>query len=589
MACILLVDPSEVAKRAMSGILARGGHRLAVVSTAQEAWLFLNEHVRVDLVITELELSGGSGIALIQQLKNDAFFKLLPIVLYTEFSDRRDAIKQALALRVQNILVKPYHDDDIYAEIAKTATNPWRNRHFEEEKSFCQQMGFKAEALHRMLEDLRVKLEADRTFLIKAAQAHAFGPVKDRLDALSAQAETAGAWGVVDFLADLSRLTEKGNWASLQGKLATSGVACAIITQHLNPSLLPEPFQTREEHSTAEEDQARAFWFKAPLEGRCPVTSFAQLQVELDNLSGCPVIDSAAAAFEMAANGHPSSMNPLMDVVARDPGLTAQMLISASILRRKNAFDQTPLEDPRLAVGRIGELGMATLARSLVIVEERHMHLPPHFSWPQYWVFQMGVARVARFTCNYLELHSLELQARMAGLLHDIGKLLLGKLHPFAFQSVLAYAREHNVSLAQAEQLFLGCTTHDMAAYFGEKHMLPAPYVSVMRWVHCAEDATCDRPLVATIALARNLCRQNHVGFSGDAPLVDAPRLEETSAWRVLQESVFPSFDLRKFELQVHALCQEIRLEMQGHLQNHRSHEARAAPSKACMQNGGTG
>jgi hypothetical protein len=178
----------------------------------------------------------------------------------------------------------------------------------------------------------------------------------------------------------------------------------------------------------------------------------------------------------------------------------------------------------------------------------------------------MGVARVARYTCNCLEFHSMELHARMAGLLHDLGRLLLAKLHPYAFQATLAYAREHRVPLAQAERLFLGCTSNELAAHFGATHNLPPAYVSVMRWVDRAEEATTDRNLVAIVSLARDLCRQNQVGLSGDAHLGDVLPLEETSEWRVLSESVFPSFDLRKFEREVHANCVELRQELQGHL-----------------------
>ncbi|MFI5355281.1 MAG: response regulator, partial [Desulfobaccales bacterium] len=441
MACVLLVDGSEMARRAMHGILIRGGHRMAAVSTAQEAWKFVNEYVRVDLVITELKLPGGSGLAFVQRLKGDSFLKLLPVVIYAESGDR-EMVKVALSLKVQNILLKPYHDDAIYAEIAKAMVNPWRNRHFEEEKTFCQQMGYKPEELHEMLEKLRTQLGEDRTALGRSAEAKALGAVKDRLNILSTQAETAGAWGVVDYLSELQRLAEKEDWAGFQEKLVGGGVADWLIARHLDPSFMPEPFLSGQEVNAAHEEKARAIWFSAPAEGRCPVTDFPRLKLEIDALPGCPVLDSAAAGFAMNATGQPSSLNPLMDLVARDTGLAAQMLISASQLKRAEDFDPTPLEDPRLAVGRLGEVRLVSLARNLVTLEERHLNIPPHFSWPQYWIFQMGVARVARFTCHYLELYSMELQARMAGLLHDLGKLLLVKLHPFAFQAAVTYARD---------------------------------------------------------------------------------------------------------------------------------------------------
>ncbi len=550
----------------MKGILARGKHRLATVATGQEAWNFIRQHVRVDLVFTELKLGKESGLALVERLKRDNVLKLLPIVVYTEHGDR-EAVRKALELRVQNFLIKPYHDDVIYSEIAKAVVNPWRARHFEEEKSFCKLMGFDPAQLHRMLEDLPVALEVARPALERAAGAHASGSASDRLSELLTAAEAAGAWGLVDMLNELKQKAEAEDWGSYSDKLDGLEFAGRFITRHLAPPTdIPEPFLSIREQNVEHEENERQRWLTAPAQGRCPVVDFAGLKRELDALPGCPVIDSAAAAFEMAATGHPSSLNPLMDLVVKDPGLAAQLLISAQQMKRHETLDTTPLEDPRLAVGRLGEVRLAQLARSLVHVPEHHLHLPPHFSWTEYWVFQMGVARMAQFTAHYLEFYSMEPQAYMAGLLHDLGRVLLLHLHPFGFQTALIFARERHVPLSKAEQLFFGCTAHEVAGYYAEKNGLPEPYANVMRWLDQPGEAPAHRNLVAVVSLARELCRHNHIGVSGDAPLDQPVPIEQTPEWAVLSASLFPSFDLRKFELQVHTDCRELRLELHGRL-----------------------
>ena len=45
----------------MSGILARGEHRLAAVDNVHQAWNFIRRNAQVDLVFSELTLSGTSG------------------------------------------------------------------------------------------------------------------------------------------------------------------------------------------------------------------------------------------------------------------------------------------------------------------------------------------------------------------------------------------------------------------------------------------------------------------------------------------------------------------------------------------------
>jgi HD-like signal output (HDOD) protein len=260
-------------------------------------------------------------------------------------------------------------------------------------------------------------------------------------------------------------------------------------------------------------------------------------------------------------------LNPLMDLVDKDPGLAAQVLIASNKLKRAGKDDISFIEDPRMAVGLLGEIRLAAQGRALVAAEERMMLAPPLCSWSHFWMFQLGTARIARFTCRYLELSGLESLAYTAGLMHDLGKLLLLRLHPFAFQAILAHARQHALPLSASERHFIGATTSEMAAHFADKHGLPPRFANVMRWVGSPAQATEDAELVAIISLAHALCRNNHVGFCGESP--ESISLEETPEWNILKGSVFPSFDLKKFESQVHSECRQLKHELHGRMANY--------------------
>jgi hypothetical protein len=120
------------------------------------------------------------------------------------------------------------------------------------------------------------------------------------------------------------------------------------------------------------------------------------------------------------------------------------------------------------------------------------------------------------------------------------------------------------VPLSEAEKLFLDCTTREIGAHFAARFHLSPHYVNVIRWVDDPVAATDDRPLVAIISLARDLCRHCQVGACGEPDLGPPPPLEETPEWLILKEHLFPSFDLRKFELAVHAACQDLRHDFSG-------------------------
>lgn len=550
----------------MHGILARGDHKLASVDNGAQAWGFLHRNPGVDLVFTELKLSDGSALELIKQLKADPLLRLLPIVIYTEHGDR-EAVRQAIGLRVQNFLIKPYHDDDIFAEVDKAMADPWRDRHFEAEKSFCQLMGYTPADLHRMfgeLQDGRIRIRGP---LETCAATKDVRKVSDLVGPLRDDAETAGAWCLAETLQHIATLASDGRWGAWPGALETLDFCGHLLAGRMDP----ERDQTPDFSGAATGADALSHivteqnaWQSAPAEGRCPVESFERLQRAIEALPGCPVIGSAAASFQMIANGHPSCINPLMDLVARDPGLSAQMLIAAH-KAHPPADDFDRIEDARLAVGQLGEQRLEQQARNLVIIDERVMDLPPFFNWPRYWTYQRGVARIAQTICRDLEFHSIEPAARAASQLYDIGKLLLAHLHPGGFRAIMEHARRHHLPLRETEKLFLGCTSKQLGLHFAERFGLSHRFANVMRWIDDPVAATADANLVAIISLARDLCRHNHVGTSGDPAADDLKPIAETAEWTILRESVYPSFNLQKFEQQIHAQCGRLRTEFSGH------------------------
>ncbi len=562
MANILLIDPSEVAQMAMRGILQRGRHRLAIVGSADEAWKLIHRVVKIDVVFSELKIEGG-GLALEQRLKADRVRRVLACVFYTEHGDR-EAVKRALEMRVQNFLIKPYQEELIHAEIAKAHANPWRARHFEEEKSFCQLMGFAPADLRRMLEELRVALAAVRPALDQAVALEADRAFTEKLGPLAEQAEAAGAWGVVEYLTSLREAVVNARWSEMPKQLDALEFADQLIFRHLNPALQPEIFLSADEANEGQTAAARALWFNAPAEGRCPVLPLKQIQTALDSLAGCPVVDSSAAAFQMSASGDPTCISPLMDMVERDPGLAIQLLTTANRVHQQTGDVKQLIDDPRLAVGLLGELRLVALARALVTVPERQFHLSTSFNWPQFWMYQNGVSLLARNTCRYMEFQELEAVAQTAGLLHDFGKLLLCRLEPTGFQAIYEYAQKERVPLQVAERKFLGCTSSELAVRFAEKNGLPKPYVNVMRWIDTPAQATEDIELVAVVSLARDFCRHNHLGSAGDPPLKHFPSIDETEEWRVLKDRMFPGFNLRKFELKAHADCHDAKIALRG-------------------------
>jgi CheY-like chemotaxis protein len=220
MANILLVDPDPVAQQAMKGILARGSHRFAAVGSLAAARDFLYRNAPIDLVFLELVLGEEeTGLTLIQELRRDCLLQTLPIAVYTTTADR-DSVQQALALRLQNFLVKPYTDAAVFAEVNKALARPWRDALSVPEKLLCAQLGLpplEARARRRaFLETLAVSVPN----LCDLAAAHNRVRLLARLEHFAGEAIGLGANALVTFLEHLQTLAEGQKWTDLARDLA---------------------------------------------------------------------------------------------------------------------------------------------------------------------------------------------------------------------------------------------------------------------------------------------------------------------------------------------------------------------------------
>ena len=555
MANILLIDDSDAASRTMRGLLTRANYRCEVAASPDEGWKLLREAVVIDLVVLELNFAENAGINFLQRVRDDCFWKNLPVVVYTNVGDPV-RVRKALSLKVQNYLIKPYSQTAVLTEIDKAIAKRWRSLHFVETQSFCDQVGVTPEALIKLRKGLMAGLEDTvAVFPDLLARRDAAG-LTHRLAKLASAAENAGVWAVADLVHEIAVQISEGRWAVLKNGIEQRDYVRRLIFSQLNPHHIPACLRTPVERGEPEEEIERLVWMQADIETYGPIIPVDEIQRQVGTLPSCPVAESAAATFRRLTET-PGSTVEIAELAAQDPALCAQVLAGANRNAREAIW---AVEDQESAVRLLGDVQLAALAKKLPILKERHFEVPP-VTWAQFAAYQLGVAKTAQFICDYLGHTHLVANAYTAGLLHDIGKLLLVRLHPFSFRAIIGYAREKKITLSQAETKFIGCTTREMAGWFAEAHYFPEVFLDVIRWVETPEQATQNIDLVAAIAIARHMCLHARVGYNGETPAEIRPALNTIPAWAVLETRVFSSFSLRQFEAQTHSFCVRLRHE----------------------------
>jgi putative nucleotidyltransferase with HDIG domain len=148
------------------------------------------------------------------------------------------------------------------------------------------------------------------------------------------------------------------------------------------------------------------------------------------------------------------------------------------------------------------------------------------------WEHSCGVSMVCGNLARRLEIPDPE-EVTVAGLLHDLGKVMLSVEMTREFNEIIARQRRERCSLREAEEAVLGNLNHAIiAAWLAEDWRLPMRLVEPIRFHHNPTRAETAPKQTAIVHLADVLTRSFCFGHGGD-PYVPA-----------LDASVFRTLDL---------------------------------------------
>jgi two-component system chemotaxis response regulator CheY len=112
MKTIMLVDDSATILLSISNILAKAGYATEKAANAEEALKKLRSGIKIDLLITDLNMPGMNGIELIKEVRKLAAYKFVPILFLTTESQQSRKL-EAKAAGASGWIVKPATADEL--------------------------------------------------------------------------------------------------------------------------------------------------------------------------------------------------------------------------------------------------------------------------------------------------------------------------------------------------------------------------------------------------------------------------------------------------------------------------------------------
>ena len=112
MKTIMLVDDSATILLSVSSILSKAGYAVEKAANAELAMQKFNGGVKIDLLITDLNMPGMNGIELIREVRKLPAYKFVPILFLTTESQQARKL-EAKAAGASGWIVKPATADEL--------------------------------------------------------------------------------------------------------------------------------------------------------------------------------------------------------------------------------------------------------------------------------------------------------------------------------------------------------------------------------------------------------------------------------------------------------------------------------------------
>lgn len=173
------------------------------------------------------------------------------------------------------------------------------------------------------------------------------------------------------------------------------------------------------------------------------------------------------------------SLQRIAGLIEKDPGL------SAKVLQIANSAHFSPVSPVTNIIRAVTYIGLNHI-RSLVLLAGaissfKKSELPPHFDIDALWNHSLTVAEYARIISEQ-ETDSVRIvdDAFTAGLLHDIGLVILAARMPDELDQAKKLARRNNMSLFRAEKEVMGATHASIGGHLLDLWGLSYPVVEAI-------------------------------------------------------------------------------------------------------------
>ncbi len=234
-----------------------------------------------------------------------------------------------------------------------------------------------------------------------------------------------------------------------------------------------------------------------------------------------PTLPEVALKLQKVVDDPRSNAKSVAKMIEDDPALATK------VLKMVNSVFYAPAHGVKItqlqpAIARLGLIAVSNIALSTSVFQAFSRCQMPVFDRREFWRHSITVGIITSVLYDYsvdtIEQHITRDMAHLAGIVHDMGKILFERYANAEFHKAIQNAKMADIPVVKEECRLIGMGHDEAGAWLASKWQLGPDIQAVVRWHHdpflCPDDEF--KPLAKLVHMADYICHNQKLGDSGN-------------------------------------------------------------------------
>lgn len=257
----------------------------------------------------------------------------------------------------------------------------------------------------------------------------------------------------------------------------------------------------------------------------------------IERINQCPKLASLKSINETLSDlldSEDSFVSQIAEVIRLDPSLTTRVLdlVNSIFFGSKDNPRISGVEEASIFLGlnRIKELLSATPVIEEITELGKNVST---FPWINFWKHSIGTAILTREVLSLAEKKYEDESDYVAGLLHNLGKLILAITFPDLFQKLCKESFRDSLHAIEIEKQIIGWDHAKIGAYYLWNHHISDEVVEAVHWHNNPGKSKENNELASAIQVADLLtCQLGITGIENCVPRKNS--YQSATGWKIL-------------------------------------------------------